>query len=108
MLADIEDPIAKLKILKSLISNVINDTDIIQILQDEIDRLKETPDPEEIPIEDPVEGEEGMEGPGGDIGGDMSDIGIEDTDVSEEGSEDGLVLPNPEDLGIDLTNADAE
>lgn len=106
MLADIEDPVAKLKILKSLISNVINDTDIIQILQDEIDRLKEVP--EETPIEDPVEGEEAMEGPGGDIGGDMSDIGIEDTDVSEEGSEDGLILPNPEDLGIDLTNADAE
>lgn len=39
-LNDIQDPAAKLKILKSLLSGVINDPDIIVILQDEIDKLE--------------------------------------------------------------------
>ena len=40
MLVDIEDPAAKLKILKSLISNVIDDTEVINILQEQVEKLE--------------------------------------------------------------------
>ena len=39
-LADIENTSTKLKILKSLLSNTINDNDVIQLIQDEIDTME--------------------------------------------------------------------
>jgi hypothetical protein len=108
MLAEIEDPTAKLKILKTLLANVITDTEIIQILQDEIDRLEN--DSEEPPIEDIPE--EGMEGAPagedfmGDFGADIGELPEEGAETSEESGDS--VLPSPEDMGVDLTNADEE
>lgn len=114
MLAEIEDPVAKLKILKSLLANVIDDNDIIQVLQDQIEKLEEeTPFEEEDP---PVDKTADLGAPmnfndsfGGDLGG-----GAPSGDISTEGDEatdsnsGGDVLPSPDDLGIDLTDSDNE
>lgn len=114
MLAEIEDPVAKLKILKSLLANVIDDNDIIQVLQDQIEKLEEeTPFEEEDP---PVDETADLGAPmnfndsfGGDLGG-----GAPSGDISTEGDEatdsnsGGDVLPSPDDLGIDLTDSDNE
>ena len=114
MLAEIEDPVAKLKILKSLLANVIDDNDIIQVLQDQIEKLEEeTPFEEEDP---PVDETADLGAPmnfndsfGGDLGG-----GAPSGDISTEGDEatdsnsGGDVLPSPDDLGVDLTDSDNE
>lgn len=112
MLAEIEDPVTKLKILKALLSNIIDDTEIVQLLQDEIERMEN-----EAPLlpEEPIEGEDGMDGLGGgspmnfndtlgrDLGGEPSDLEGEESVTGETN-----VLPNPEELGVDLTDSDQE
>lgn len=114
MLSDIEDSVTKLKILKSLLANVIDDTEIVQLLQDEIDRLESE---EDETIEEPVEGDATSDtsiSAGGEM--DFNDtfganLGGEEEPLDTEGeatSEDENVLPNPEDLGVDLTDSDQE
>ena len=116
MLAEIEDPVAKLKILKSLLANVIDDNDIIQVLQEHIEKLEnELPFEEENPPEDPTADAVGPmnfnDAFGGDLGGGapgMDDGGAPNADGSDESSSGGDVLPSPDDLGIDLTDSDNE
>jgi hypothetical protein len=114
MLAEIEDPVAKLKILKSLLANVIDDNDIIQVLQDQIEKLEEeTPFEEDVPPEDPTvdlgapmnfNDSFGSDLSGGAPGGDIPTEGDGATDSNSGGD----VLPSPDDLGIDLTDSDNE
>ena len=55
MVADLEDPVAKLKITKSLLTNIITNDEVMQIIQQEIDKMEadsddaetETPEGEE-------------------------------------------------------------
>ncbi len=112
----IEDPATKLKILKSLLKSYITDVEVIQLIQDEIDKL-ENPAPEETPTEsEEVEESEDMDLDSSiDVGG--LDTGEEEGGSSlaaaaglggeEETSEAGEgeeVLPTPEQLGADFTD----
>lgn len=122
LLADIEDPIAKLKILKNLISTVVTDADVLDILQEEIDKLEEQlNEPELIPGEDDWGdtetpdmdfGSAGFSGPSSSpsVGPEnsMSDLPAEESGEPTEGSED--MLPTPADLNAgdfsDNTNSE--
>lgn len=110
LVSEIEDPIKKLKILKSLLSNVITDSEVIELIQEEIDNLEENPDA--IIPEDDDMGEEPMSGGGTtsepgessplDLDAEL-DLGTEEFESeSEPGSENDL--PSPDDLGLDLTD----
>ena len=114
-LSDIEDVTSRLKILKSLLSNVITDNEIIDIIQDEIDRLES--EGETIEEASPTEEESGGEDFGGrapasparDVGSEINismagEEGVEEPE-SEAGAEE---LPNPSDLGVDFTDNTAE
>lgn len=113
MLSDIEDPIVRFKILKSLLSNIIDDTDIIDELQGYIENLEDAPEMEEIP-EDELSSEEDFEDDGNmSLGGgsmnDTLDPFADDYIEGEEGDVGGEdVLPSGEDLGVDLTDSEAE
>lgn len=110
LVGEIEDPIKKLKILKSLLSNVITDSEVIELIQEEIDNLEENPDA--IISEDDEMGKEPMSGgsttsePGESSPLDLDaelDLGTEEFESeSEPGSENDL--PSPDDLGLDLTD----
>ena len=126
-LSDVEDPIAKVKILKSLLSTVVSDNDIIQILQDYIEVLESEAQEDETPVDVPG-GEDsevdsnfspsggfdsGMSGGG--LQGDLMDMGDDltgDETVSDEGegSEGSAetILPSPADLELDLTDNNFE
>ena len=119
MLADIDDPIVKMKILKNLLSDIVNDADIIAELQNYIDKLDE--DSTDMGSdEEASEGGEmmgmddigGMDNiPGADTLPDDPNTSIEDVsadDTEEEDTESGSdnVLPSGDDLGIDLTDSD--
>lgn len=81
LLDEVEDKQVRLEILKSLLSNVISDTNVISLLQDEIDKLAETPE-EEISEDS-----------------DDLDFGGDDFGGGDFGGEDNLDLPTPGELG---------
>lgn len=118
LLGDVEDPVVKLKILKSLLSTIITDDEVITLIQEQIDNLEEQIQNGEIPMEG-TEGEENMNFGGGssmggefdDFGGDQpldldTELGLEsEEEIGEVGEEGGDTLPTPADLGnIDFTD----
>lgn len=123
MVDGIEDPIAKLKILKSLLSNILTNGEVIGVIQDQIDKLEAEAeeqvsddesidtdltddemfsDDSEISSESTPIDSDSFDLSGSDI---SSDIDYIDSSSSEETIEpiDNQELPNGEDLGIDLT-----
>lgn len=91
MLDGVEDPIAKLKITKLMVSKLISDADVLEIIQQEIDRLE-------------TEQEE-TDNPTPDTGGDDSDIDM-DMDIDFNGpSGGGSNTPAPDFVdNIDMGN----
>lgn len=110
MLGDIEDPVVKLKMLKALLSKVISNQEVINLIQETIEGLeKET---EEVPEEDFDFGDEGGDdfdlggsfgGSGGggdfDFGDDDFDLGGDFEAPDDGGADAGDELPSPSDLG---------
>lgn len=120
LVSDIEDPIKKLKILKSLLSGLAMESDILAVIQEEIDRLEEEAAPEE---EEPIVSDDddmdinldvdvdsgggfnsSFEGrnPIADLTA-SSEPSSEETSSSETSSSE-TSLPNMGDLGIDFTD----
>lgn len=112
---EIENASAKLKILKSLLSNVISDSDILQIITDEIENLEDLEN----------EGEDTTDDEGPDIGGShrlgsgmhsspSADINLNIDDNDNEPDielpmeePDNDTLPTPADLGVgDMSDFD--
>lgn len=117
LMSDIEDPVAKLKMLKSLLSNVITNDEVISIMQDVIDKME----PEEGQVSQENENGDisdfgggsamsaidrigGMVEPGAEVGGNEEEIEV---GAEEEGGSQPS-LPTPSELGIgDLSDNDA-
>lgn len=121
MLSDIEDAPARLKILKSLMKNIVTDPDIIKELDEQIElaiaekepveepqqnntdsdddsEIFSLKDEEEPSITDDSEDTEKSED-------DMyTDINTDEGDTSEKSYD--TILPSPDQLGIDLVNID--
>lgn len=104
MLDDVQEPVSRLKILKSLLKNVVEDTEIINELDSQIEQLEiEQNDIENDESEPSHESDE-------------EDIVISSSDFEEPSfeneqevstqvtNEEPTVLPNPEDLGVDIAN----
>jgi hypothetical protein len=117
IMGDIETPKIKLKILKSLLSDTITDSEVVALIEEEIERL-EAEDAQEIPSDEEFSEDEPLDlGMPSDVsvstGDDFNfDMGVEDdtTDVSsdvedtEPSTEDSL--PSPADLDIgDLSDS---
>lgn len=125
MLADIEDPIAKLKILKSLLSNILTNGEVITIIQEQIDALEAAAaenDSTSNDITDDLSSETDLDLAGDDIDlsadmdteidsglndfsltGDMSKAEPAESTETIEPISNEQTLPNGDDLGIDLT-----
>mgnify|MGYP002672739413 CR=1 FL=1 len=126
MLSDIEDTPARLKILKSLMKNIVTDPDIITELDEQIELAIAEKEPEEKPEQDIADSD-----------GENDLFSLEDEndstpDITEEypadnnseeldndvyidmptdkedtsGKSYDTILPSPEQLGIDLVNSD--
>lgn len=114
-LGDVEDPIAKLKILKSLFSEYLNNTEVVEILQQEIDKMEaEVKEQEDTTGDTEAEAEEDLFG--SDSSEESSDIPSmssvidnigsesEPEDVESE-AEEPETLPTPDSLGLDFTDS---
>lgn len=105
MLADIEDGVVKLKILKTLLANVIDNNEIVQLLQDEIERMESELLDTEVPVEEDTEGVDDVSGIDGDMGYEMpTESDVNEFEEPVEEPED--TLPNGEELGVDLTDSE--
>lgn len=119
LVADIENPIVKLKMLKSLLANAVTNTEITTLLNSEIQKMEQDERDavnDEVTLEDAslndaelgdteISGDEPL-----DLGGDMDDTASAGTSV-EVGIDDGISdtssesasLPTPDELGVDMT-----
>lgn len=97
MLSDIEDPTTRLKILKSLIGNIIDNPEIISILQEEIDKMEEQ-NAEVVEQVDTTTEEEPLQDFNSTFGSGLETTETETTEVEEPEA----ILPSPEELGVDL------
>ena len=131
MLSDIEDAPARLKILKSLMKNIVTDPDIIKELDEQIELAIAEKEPVEEPEQnntdsdddseifslkdedessindDSEDAEKSDDDMYTDINTDEGDTDEGDTDegdTSEKSSD--TILPSPDQLGIDLVNID--
>ena len=129
-LGEIEDQVAKMKILKSLLSNVVSDGDVITVLEEYIEGLESQAEEEETSVDSESEDEDsggddlgGGSSMGGgssgglqdDLFGDMSmedDFEAGDNSGGEEDtgadSGDETILPSPADLELDLTDNNSD
>lgn len=113
LLGDIEDKAARLKILKNLLSSVIDDSDISQIIQEVIEELEAS----NGGMEDELMGgdlSDNFHEPSGSADLNFGDINIDTGEESTEGtapeetSGGADELPTPGELGLDLTDNNAE
>lgn len=128
MLSDIDDTSARLKILKSLIKNIVTDPDIITELDEQIELITAEKEPVEEPEESSADSDDNDEifslnddaeytidkdespttndAEGTDKSADdMSGAITTDGENTSEKSYD-TILPSPDQLGIDLVNID--
>ena len=110
MLAEIEDPAAKLKILKALLGNVIDDNEVLEVIQEQIDKLEEEGNIEETeePVDDiPIDDMDTDFNPGMSSSGFNNDLlNDQPDDAGETESEDSgeeTILPTPDELGVDMS-----
>ena len=121
MLSDIEDAPARLKILKSLLKNIVTDPDIIKELDEQIELAIGEKEPVEEPQQNNTESDDDSEifslkdEDESSITDDSeyteksdddmyTDINTEEGDTSEKPYD--TILPSPDQLGIDLVNID--
>lgn len=122
MLSDIEDAPARLKILKSLMKNIVTDPDIIKELDEQIELAIAEKEPVEEPQQNNTESDDDSEifslkdEDESSITNDSEDteksdnamytnINTEEEGDTSEKSYD-TILPSPDQLGIDLVNID--
>lgn len=122
MLSDIEDAPARLKILKSLLKNIVTDPDIITELDEQIELAIGEKEPVEEPQQNNTDSDDDSEifslkdedessitndsEDTEESDNDMyTDINTEDEGDTSEKSYD-TILPSPDQLGIDLVNID--
>lgn len=118
ILGDIENPSTKLKILKSLLSSTISDTDVIQLIQDEIETMDaEEEETIEDTTTDDMMSDDSFDTSSSDFDlGSLdstspSDISTPDVEAEDTAAEEDT-LPTPDELDIgdvsDSTNPNLE
>lgn len=116
MTSDIEDPVTKLKILKTLLSQTISNQEVIELVQDEIERLEQEVDEGTVDNAELDDELGDMDFGGGNLGGGFDDFGTDfepdNNDFEEVGpgadldteGEDLLPTPDEAGTGLDFTS----
>lgn len=112
MTSDIEDPVTKLKILKTLLSQTISNQEVIELVQDEIERLEQEVDEGTVDNGELDDELGDMDFGGGNLGGGFDDFGTDfepdNNDFEEVGpgadldTEGEDLLPTPDEVGTGL------
>ena len=108
MLTDVEDQTARLKILKSLLSDIVTDDEVISELQQQIEVLEQQQEEvvQEQPIEDNIEEYTDEEEPLDiNLSTDTKQI-TQEQPIEQETSEEEIILPSPEELGVNIADGE--
>lgn len=117
LLSDVEDGSQKLRILKALLNNIITDQEVMNILQEEIDKLAKqeeqgidtTKDEGGEPNTDNFHMPSGASEPDINNNIDLGGGSNEEPSTEEPASEEEIgELPTPDSLGLDMTDANLE
>ena len=121
VLEDIQDVPTRLKIIKSLITNITNDPDIIQYIQDEIDRLDSEPEepqnnnnenatPMGLGGSERPSREQSLDNIGDEIfgGGEETPTEEPNMETNEETSETNDYLPSFSELGVNSNDIEEQ
>jgi hypothetical protein len=104
MLSDIEEPISRLRILKNLLVNIVNDNDIIEEIQSQINTLEEKNSEEITDTADVMTKENDIVTDDNNVDNPEESPIYFDTDDTDELPKDEVVLPSAEELGINLAD----
>lgn len=114
-LNDIEDPLTRLKILKSMLSEALTNTEVSELIQKEIEKLEALGEP----VTQETSDEDALFGKDSEIDTDLDfadDLGLEEPETENTAEEPELEteepveeepLPSGTDLGVDLTNSNS-
>lgn len=106
-LDDIEDPVYRLRIARAMLSNILSDSEVIDIIQEYID--DQSKPEEEQPPEPTLEGDNEEESSPGERGAGFSALNREmSSETAEEPETSDIELPNARDLGVDFTQGEEE
>lgn len=107
LLSDVEDGAAKLKILKALLSGVITDEEVINIIQEIIEKMEASEEIEDVDVTNDEFGDSSMDSEPMNFGGNGSSFEDNNEEFGEEAAEEttGEELPSPEQLGVDMTDS---
>lgn len=111
LLSDIDNIPVRLTILKSLLSGIITDAEILQIVQDEIDRLEAEGSSEDTTSESSEDNDFDINintprSSASDFSDDNMDFSMEETEPTEETSSDEMILPTPAEAAADVDFSD--
>lgn len=113
ILSDVENTTTRLKILQSLLSSTITDSDVVQLLQEEVEKLEQEATQPPMENTDDIESSD-SEDIGSLLGSDFNDDisndsvndMLSDETPEEESEEEDDELPSPDDLDIgDLSDS---
>lgn len=106
-LGDIEDPVYKLRIARAMLSNILSDSEVIDIIQEYIDAQSH---PEEKQPPEPTLGDDNEEeSSSGERGAGFSALNRDmSSETAEEPETSDIELPNARDLGVDFTQGEEE
>ena len=111
ILSDVDDQTIKLKIAKSLLSNVVSNTDFTDLLQEQIDKLEANADDDvsvasddsdnlDINIDNNFDTSQPL-----DLDNKPTiDVDTDNSENVEEPNNDTIDLPSPDQLGLDMTD----
>lgn len=118
-LGDIQDPTIKLKILKAMLSSVVNNTEVIGYIQEQIDIMEKEAEETESEAAEPKERRKSRQSEDRepdmpmpsmmDIGKEMPEPEPQESErpsAEPEQDDGGSYLPNPSELGFDATEND--
>jgi hypothetical protein len=118
ILGEMDDVVAKTKVLKSLLSTIVTDPEVIQIIEEYIEKLEQESVTEEtVDDETSFEDDDGtslsggpsLGGTGGGLQDDLlGDLGENELEDSESSEDSETILPSPADLELDLTDNNTE
>lgn len=106
MLTDVESPATRLKILKELLSGIIADNEVTDLMQEEIDRLEDEVNntPDVSADAEPDISVDGLDGDFFDSDAYSEEPILAASSLPAEETADEMILPTPDELGIDMSD----
>lgn len=104
MLSDVQEPVSRLKILKSLLKNVVDDTEVINEIDNQIQQIEVEQQEQPVSNVEDIDTEEDVIINPNELEPSSEQITQTIEPTEEQNTTEEIILPNADDLGIDIAN----